>query len=105
MPSAAGRAFGRRASRRKAGAPMRIRAYHRDRHMKRMNIFERYLSLWVALCMVAGVIIGKLMPASIRGLERLEFGTGSYLNLPMAILIWLMICPMMPKIDFGSIVR
>jgi ACR3 family arsenite transporter len=73
--------------------------------MKRMNIFERYLSLWVALCMVAGVIIGKLMPASVRGLERLEFGTGSHTNIPMAVLIWLMIYPMMLKIDFGSIVR
>jgi ACR3 family arsenite transporter len=73
--------------------------------MKRMNIFERYLSLWVALCMVAGVIIGRLMPASVRGLERLEFGTGSHINIPMAVLIWLMIYPMMLKIDFGSIVR
>jgi ACR3 family arsenite transporter len=73
--------------------------------MKRMNIFERYLSLWVALCMVAGVIIGKLMPGSVRGLERLEFGTGSHINVPMAVLIWLMIYPMMLKIDFGSIVR
>jgi len=73
--------------------------------MKRMNVFERYLSLWVALCMVAGVIIGKLMPASVRGLVRLEFGTGSHINIPMAVLIWLMIYPMMLKIDFGSIVR
>ncbi len=83
---------------------IRISAYHRA-GMKRMNIFERYLSLWVALCMVAGVIIGKLMPASVRGLERLEFGTGSHINIPMAVLIWLMIYPMMLKIDFGSIVR
>ena len=73
--------------------------------MKRMNVFERFLSLWVALCMAAGVIIGKLMPASVRGLERLEFGTGSHINIPMAVLIWLMIYPMMLKIDFGSIVR
>jgi len=73
--------------------------------MKRMNVFERFLSLWVALCMAAGVIIGKLMPASVRGLERLEFGTGSHINIPMAMLIWLMIYPMMLKIDFGSIVR
>src|SRR5258706_8754845 len=83
---------------------MRPSAYRHSR-MKRMNIFERYLSLWVALCVVAGVIIGKLMPASVRGLERLEFGTGSHINIPMAVLIWLMIYPMMLKIDFGSIVR
>jgi ACR3 family arsenite transporter len=70
-----------------------------------MNVFERYLSLWVALCMAAGVIIGKLLPASVRGLQQLEFGTGSHINVPMAVLIWLMIYPMMLKIDFGSIRR
>ena len=58
---------------------------------KRMNIFERYLSLWVALCMIAGIILGRLLPASVRALQQLEFGTGSHINIPMAILIWLMI--------------
>ena len=72
---------------------------------KRMNVFERYLSLWVALCMVAGVVLGKLLPDAVRALQRLEFGTGSQINIPIAILIWLMIYPMMLKIDFGSIVR
>jgi len=70
-----------------------------------VNVFERYLSLWVALCMVAGVIVGRLLPASVRALQQLEFGTGSHINVPMAVLIWLMIYPMMLKIDFGSIVR
>ena len=70
-----------------------------------MNVFERYLSFWVALCMVAGVIVGRLLPASVRALQQLEFGTGSHINLPMAVLIWLMIYPMMLEIDFGSIVR
>jgi len=70
-----------------------------------MNVFERYLSLWVALCMVAGVILGKLLPGSVHALQRMEFGTGSQINIPIAILIWLMIYPMMLKIDFGSIVR
>jgi ACR3 family arsenite transporter len=70
-----------------------------------MNVFERYLSLWVALCMAAGVIIGKLLPGSVHGLQQLEFGTGSHINVPIAILIWLMIYPMMLKIDFGSIRR
>jgi ACR3 family arsenite transporter len=69
-----------------------------------MNVFERYLSLWVALCMVAGVIIGKLVPGGVRALQELEFGTGSQINIPIAILIWLMIYPMMLKIDFRSIV-
>ena len=72
---------------------------------KRMNIFERYLSLWVALCMAAGVILGRLLPGAIRALQRMEFGTGSQINIPIAILIWLMIYPMMLKIDFGSIVN
>jgi ACR3 family arsenite transporter len=72
---------------------------------KRMNVFERYLSLWVALCMAAGVIVGKLLPGSVHALQRMEFGTGSQINIPIAILIWLMIYPMMLKIDFGSIVR
>ncbi|HEU5162391.1 MAG TPA: ACR3 family arsenite efflux transporter [Thermoanaerobaculia bacterium] len=73
--------------------------------LKRMNVFERYLSLWVALCMVAGVVLGKFLPDAVRALQRLEFGTGSQINIPIAILIWLMIYPMMLKIDFGSIVR
>src|SRR3954463_5759720 len=72
---------------------------------KRMNIFERYLSVWVALCMAAGIILGRLLPASVRALQQLEFGTGSHINIPMAILIWLMIYPMMLKIDFASIAR
>jgi ACR3 family arsenite transporter len=70
-----------------------------------MNIFERYLSLWVALCMVLGVTIGLTMPSVTGALRSMEFGTGSQINIPIAILIWLMIYPMMLKIDFGSIAR
>jgi arsenite transporter len=70
---------------------------------KRMNVFERYLSIWVALCMAAGVILGKLLRDSVHALQRMEFGTDSQINIPIAILIWLMIYPMMLKIDFGSI--
>lgn len=72
---------------------------------KRMNVFERYLSLWVGLCMVAGVVIGKVVPGAVRALQELELGTGSQINIPIAVLIWLMIYPMMLKIDFGSIVN
>jgi ACR3 family arsenite transporter len=75
------------------------------RQPKRMSVFERYLSLWVALCMVAGVVLGKLLPHSVHSLQSLEFGSGSQINVPMAILIWLMIYPMMLKIDFSSIVN
>jgi ACR3 family arsenite transporter len=49
---------------------------------KRMNVFERYLSLWVALCMAAGVILGKLLPGSVHALQRMEFRTGSQINIP-----------------------
>jgi ACR3 family arsenite transporter len=70
---------------------------------KKMNVFERYLTLWVALCMGLGILIGKLMPQVVTSLQRMEFGTGSHINIPIAILIWLMIYPMMLKIDFASI--
>lgn len=69
----------------------------------RLGFFERYLSLWVALCMVAGVALGKLLPSVVQILRGLEFGQGSQINVVMAVLIWLMITPMMMKVDFGSI--
>ena len=68
---------------------------------KRLNFFERYLSLWVLACMVVGVALGKLLPGATAALSRLEFGSGSQVNIPIAVLIWLMIFPMMLKIDFG----
>jgi ACR3 family arsenite transporter len=68
-----------------------------------MNIFERYLSLWVALCMILGVVIGKVFPDLVAVLRGLEFGEGSHINMPIAVLIWLMIYPMMLKIDFASV--
>ena len=74
-----------------------------DEGAKKMNVFERYLSLWVAACMVLGVAIGKLAPGFVGGMREMEFGTGSHINIPIAILIWLMIYPMMLKIDFASI--
>lgn len=70
---------------------------------KRMNVFERYLSLWVGACMVLGVALGKLFPGAVDLTRGLEFGRGSQINVPIAVLIWLMIYPMMLKIDFASI--
>jgi len=70
---------------------------------KRLNPFERYLTLWVALCMVLGVLLGKLAPGVIDAMRRMEFGAGSHINLPIAVLIWLMIYPMMLKIDLASV--
>ncbi len=67
---------------------------------KRLNVFERYLSLWVALCIVVGVAIGKLGPGLVGTLSRMEV---SHVNLPVAALIWLMIYPMMLRIDFAAL--
>ena len=65
-----------------------------------MSTFERYLTVWVALCIVAGVALGHLFP----GLFRLIGGAEvARVNLPVAILVWLMIIPMLAKIDFGAL--
>lgn len=69
----------------------------------KLKVFERYLSVWVALCMLIGIVLGKLFPALISRLRQVEFGTGSQINLPIAIFIWLMIIPMMMKVDFTAI--
>ncbi len=65
-----------------------------------MNAFERYLSLWVALCIVAGIALGHLMPGLFAAVAAAEIAK---VNLPVAILIWLMIIPMLLKIDFGAL--
>ena len=70
---------------------------------RRLNLFERYLTVWVAACMVVGVGLGRLAPGAVGALRGLEFGDGSQINVAMAILIWLMIYPMMLKIDFTSL--
>jgi ACR3 family arsenite transporter len=67
---------------------------------KRLDVFERYLSLWVALCIVAGVALGLAMPSLVGLLSRLEV---HHVNLPIAVLIWLMIYPMMLRIDFTAL--
>lgn len=70
---------------------------------KRLNLFERYLTLWVGLCMIAGVLLGKWIPGVVQALQQMEFGNSSHVNVPIAVLIWLMIIPMMMKVDFTSI--
>jgi ACR3 family arsenite transporter len=70
---------------------------------KKMNFFEKYLTLWVVLCMIAGVIIGRNFPVITDTLRKMEFGTDTHINIPIAILLWLMIYPMMLKIDFASL--
>ena len=68
-----------------------------------LGSFDRYLSLWVALCMAAGILIGKMLPGLTASLRGIEFGKGSQINAPIAVLIWLMITPMMMKVDFSSV--
>ncbi|HUI41331.1 MAG TPA: ACR3 family arsenite efflux transporter [Terriglobia bacterium] len=72
---------------------------------KRLTPFERYLSVWVGVCMIVGIGLGKLVPALTGALRGLEFGRGSQINAPIAVLIWLMIIPMMMKVDFTSVRR
>jgi arsenite transporter len=69
---------------------------------KKLSFFDRYLSIWVILCIAAGVAIGRLLPAVPNTLSRFEYAN---VSIPVAILIWLMIYPMMLKVDFASIVN
>lgn len=65
-----------------------------------MGIFERYLSIWVALCIATGVLLGNIFPDSFNFIAKLEY---SHVNFIVAIFIWIMIYPMMVQIDFTSI--
>lgn len=71
-----------------------------SRQKSDISFFNRYLTVWVFLCMVAGVLIGKFLPALPAFLETL---TVAGISIPIAILIWVMIYPMMMKVDFQSI--
>jgi ACR3 family arsenite transporter len=65
-----------------------------------LGVFERYLTLWVALCIVVGIALGLWLPAPFQAIGRLEV---AQVNLPVAVLIWLMIIPMLMKIDFAAL--
>jgi arsenite transporter len=65
-----------------------------------MSLFERWLSLWVALCIVAGIVLGQFVPAPFQALGRMEI---AQVNIPVGLLIWVMIIPMLMKIDFGAL--
>lgn len=70
---------------------------------KHLEFFERNLSWWVLACMVAGIALGKAFPDLATALGEWEFAPGSHINVPIAVLIWLMIYPMMLKIDYRSL--
>ena len=65
-----------------------------------MNVFERYLTLWVLICIVAGIFLGQLAPSVFQTIGRLEV---AQVNLPVGLLIWVMIIPMLVKVDFGAL--
>ena len=65
-----------------------------------MGLFERYLTLWVALAMAAGVALGTVMPGMFQTIGRMELAR---VNLPVGLLLWVMIIPMLVKVDFGSL--
>ncbi len=67
---------------------------------KGISIFQKYLSVWVIICMVVGVLLGRFLPQVPEFLNRFEYAR---VSVPMAILIWLMIYPMMMKVDFQSV--
>ena len=65
-----------------------------------MSVFERYLSVWVALCIVIGILLGQWFPSVFHALGEMEI---AQVNLPVGVLIWVMIIPMLMKIDFGAL--
>ena len=65
-----------------------------------MSVFERYLSVWVALCIVVGIALGQFFPGVFQAIGRMEV---AQVNLPVGVLIWVMIIPMLLKVDFGAL--
>ncbi len=65
-----------------------------------MSVFERYLTVWVALCIVAGIALGQVFPAPVQAIGRMEF---AQVNLPVGVLIWVMIIPMLLRVDFAAL--
>lgn len=65
-----------------------------------MSVFERYLTVWVFLCIVAGIALGQIMPGVFQAIGRMEI---AQVNLPVGLLIWVMIIPMLVKVDFAAL--
>ncbi len=65
-----------------------------------MSVFERFLSVWVALCIVAGILLGQFLPGVFQAIGRMEV---AQVNLPVGVLIWVMIIPMLVKVDFSAL--
>ena len=65
-----------------------------------LNFFERYLTAWVALCIIVGIALGQILPGLFQTIGGMEIAK---VNLPVGLLIWVMIIPMLLKIDFGAL--
>ena len=65
-----------------------------------MSVFERYLTLWVGICIVVGIALGQLFPSLFQAIGKMEY---AQVNLPVGLLIWIMIIPMLVKVDFGAL--
>lgn len=65
-----------------------------------MSIFERYLTLWVSICILTGIALGQFLPGLFQTIGKLEY---AQVNLPVGLLIWIMIIPMLVKVDFGAL--
>jgi ACR3 family arsenite transporter len=65
-----------------------------------IGFFERYLSIWVAMCIVAGIALGRIIPGLVHSVAGMEL---AHVNIPVGILIWVMIIPMLIRIDFGAL--
>ena len=65
-----------------------------------MSVFERYLTVWVFLCIIAGIALGQLLPGVFQSIGKMEFAK---VNLPVGLLIWVMVIPMLVKVDFGAL--
>eukprot|EP01036_Dinobryon_divergens_P018400 gene18400-25066_t len=63
-----------------------------------MSVFERYLTVWVFLCIVVGIVLGQLFSPVFQAVGQMEFAK---VNLPVGLLIWVMVIPMLVKVDFG----
>jgi ACR3 family arsenite transporter len=75
-------------------------AKHLDPAKPAMSVFERYLTVWVFLCIVAGISLGQWLPGPVQAIGRMEV---AQVNLPVGVLIWVMIIPMLVKVDFGAL--
>jgi ACR3 family arsenite transporter len=71
-----------------------------DKTIPSMSIFERYLTLWVGLCIIFGITLGQFLPGLFQAIGNMEI---AQVNLPVGVLIWVMIIPMLVKVDFGAL--